>query len=125
MALPFHELPTVIEAEDFDLGGQGVAYSDREADNLGSKNYRNEGVDFSTHDGNVHVGWFGRGEWMNYTVSVPESGYYEFSAWLGSKSTKVRSIELHEGEATLVEMPFLSSTGETRNFEQTQPHTLF
>lgn len=124
-ALPFHELPTVIEAEDFDVGGQGVAYSDREADNLGSKNYRNEGVDFSTHDGKIHVGWFGRGEWMNYTVSVPESGYYELSAWLGSKSTKVRSIELHEDDTILVEMPFLSSTGETRNFEQTQPHTLF
>ncbi|WP_418642740.1 heparin lyase I family protein [Vibrio chaetopteri] len=124
-ALPFHELPTVIEAEDFDLGGQGVAYSDREVDNLGSKNYRNEGVDFSTHDGKVHVGWFGRNEWMNYTVNVSESGYYEFSAWLGSTSTTVRSVELHEGGDVLVEMPFLSSSGVVRNFEQTEPYTLY
>ncbi|GMQ49313.1 heparin lyase I family protein [Vibrio sp. 10N] len=123
--LPYHELPTIVEAEDFDLGGQDVAYWDREADNLGSKNYRNEGVDFSNHDGKVHVGWFGRNEWMNYTVNVPDSGYYEVSAWLGSKSTTTRTVELREGDEVLIEMPFLSSTGIVRNFEQTQPQTLY
>lgn len=123
--LPFHELPTTVEAEDFDLGGQGVAYSDKEADNRGSHDYRNEWVDFSTHGDATHVGWFSRDEWMNYTVSVPSTGYYEFSAWLGSKATTSKIVELREGQSVLAELAFLSSSGNSRTFEQSPPTTLY
>ncbi|GAL20394.1 hypothetical protein JCM19235_3396 [Vibrio maritimus] len=123
--LPFHELPTTVEAEDFDLGGQGIAYSDKEVVNRGSHDYRNEWVDFSTHGDDTHVGWFSRDEWMNYTVSVPSTGYYEFSAWLGSKATTSKVVELREGQSVLAELAFLSSSGNSRTFEQSPSTTLF
>ncbi|SEF64226.1 heparin lyase I family protein [Vibrio hangzhouensis] len=125
-ALPAHILPTIIQAEDFDLGGQNIAYFDKEAENRGGQNYRDEYVDFSNHDdGQFHVGWFSRDEWMKYTVQVPEEGYYEFSAWLGSTASTTKTIELLKGAEVVVTLPFLSSTQIAREFEQTTPSTLF
>ncbi|NOH29133.1 heparin lyase I family protein [Vibrio mediterranei] len=125
-ALPIHRLPSIVEAEDYDLGGQGIAYFDKEPENRGGKQYRNDGVDFSTHsDGQVHVGWFARDEWMNYTVQVEEDAYYEFSAWLGSSADKTKHVELRKGTEVLFRIPFLSSTQITREFEQTSPHTIW
>ncbi|MBI4626735.1 MAG: hypothetical protein HY736_26380, partial [Verrucomicrobia bacterium] len=39
-----HQIPGTIEAEDFDEGGEGVAYHDHEPKNLGAP-YRDTGVD--------------------------------------------------------------------------------
>lgn len=36
--LPNHKLPTTVEAEDYDLGGQGAAYFDKEPENRGENN---------------------------------------------------------------------------------------
>lgn len=69
----------------------------------------------------MHIGWFARNEWMNYTVQVEEEAYYEFSAWLGSSADKLRYVELRDGAEVLFQIPFLSSTQVTREFEQTSP----
>ena len=72
-------IPGTVQAEDFDDGGEGVAYHDDEAQNLGGAYNRPTGVDIeatSDPDGGYNVGWMTEGEWLNYTVSVPQSGTY-------------------------------------------------
>ncbi len=84
---PYHGMPSVIpgkiEAEDFDLGGSGVAYSDDEEENKG-KEYREEGVDITAHEGDYMIGWTSAGEWVEYTVNVTVSDTYDWSARVAS-----------------------------------------
>jgi len=66
------ELPGLIEAENYDLGGQDIAYWDSDNGNSGGQ-YRQDDVDLEiTHDtgGGYNVGWTVDGEWLAYTVDV-------------------------------------------------------
>lgn len=71
----------IIQAENFDNGGQGEAYNDTTAANeFGG--YRGEGVDIeSTTDAGAgyNVGFIKAGEWLEYTVDVPTTGSYNVS----------------------------------------------
>jgi predicted amidohydrolase len=71
-------LPGRIQAEDFDDGGQSVAYSDATAGNSGGQ-YRQTDVDLEvTGDtgGGYNIGYVRAGEWLNYTVTVAAAGTY-------------------------------------------------
>jgi hypothetical protein len=71
-------LPGTVEAEDFDLGGQDVAYDDANSFNNGSAYRPNEGVDLqSTTDIGLgfNVGWIVPGEWIEYTVDTVAGTY--------------------------------------------------
>jgi chitinase len=71
-------IPGKIEAEHYDLGGQGVAYNDLSAGNSGSA-FRSDNVDLeaSTDAGTgYNVGWVQAGEWLEYTVNVATAGSY-------------------------------------------------
>jgi beta-glucanase (GH16 family) len=71
-------VPGVVEAEDFDLGGQGIAYDDANANNNGGAYRPGEGVDLesTTDDGlGFNVGWTVPGEWIEYTVDVTAGTY--------------------------------------------------
>jgi hypothetical protein len=71
-------IPGTIQAEDFDEGGEGVAYHDIDAGNNGGQ-YRSGDVDVeatSDTSGGYNVGWMAAGEWLNYTVAVARSGTY-------------------------------------------------
>jgi hypothetical protein len=80
-------IPGRIQAELFDLGGQGLGFSDTTLGNLGGTNYRTD-----THDvdvkantaGGYTVGWFTTGEWMQYTVNVTQAGNYDITFGAGS-----------------------------------------
>jgi hypothetical protein len=75
-------LPGVIQAEDFDNGGAGIAYLDDGPLNNGGA-YRNTDVDIeaTTDTGGGHnVGWIAPGEWLKYTVSVATAGTYTIAA---------------------------------------------
>ncbi len=68
-----------IEAENYDVGGEGVAYHDSDAGNNGGV-YRTDDVDIhgiSDAGGGYTVGWFGSGEWLEYSVNVPTAGLYD------------------------------------------------
>jgi hypothetical protein len=65
-----HAVPGDVEAEDFDLGGEGVAYHDTEPANLGGAYRPAEGVDIETAGGLTDVGWVRAGEWLVYTVNT-------------------------------------------------------
>jgi len=81
-----HPVPGVIEAEDYDVGGQGVGYSDTTPGNeQGFAVYRNDDVDIKTsQEGGYAVGWLAAGEWLAYTVDVAHSGAYTFQVRAGS-----------------------------------------
>ena len=72
----------LIQAENFDIGGEGVAYHDTTTDNIG-ESYRNTGVDIENGD----VIYVEAGEWQKYTISVPTAGTYTLMAHVASSGT--------------------------------------
>ena len=74
-------IPGTWEAEDFDLGGQGVAYRDNVAGNTGGQYRPTEDVDIvpssDGEGGGYIVNEFETGEWLAYTVDVASSGTYD------------------------------------------------
>lgn len=74
-------IPGVIEAEEFDYGGEGNAYHDLDEQNHNGGD-RNEGVDMN----NTAVGYTQTGEWIEYTVDVETTGIYEVEATVASGS---------------------------------------
>ena len=65
-----HPVPGLVQAEDFDAGGEGVAYHDTEPANLGGAYRPAEGVDIETAGLFTDVGWIRTGEWLTYTVNT-------------------------------------------------------
>jgi hypothetical protein len=84
-ASPFGSFPNLlplltdgIQCEDYDLGGEGLAYHDDSAGNSGAV-YRADDVDLavtSDSDGGFEVVGLNAGEWLGYTVHVPTTGNY-------------------------------------------------
>jgi hypothetical protein len=78
---------TRIEAEDFDTGGEGVAYHDTTPDNQGGAYRPGESVDIepaADAGGGFNVGWISPGEWLEYNVWVQEPGYYDLDLRVSS-----------------------------------------
>ena len=111
-------VPGRVQAELYDMGGEGVAYHDTDAVNNGSGKLnqgttfvdrfrQDEGVDLSytkkdidkTVDGaqektgELYLGWTAPGEWVNYTIDVQASGKYRIRAHMTSR-TDVAQIAL-------------------------------
>ncbi|MGH6622245.1 MAG: carbohydrate-binding protein, partial [Alphaproteobacteria bacterium] len=74
-------VPATLQAENFDLGGEGVAYHDTTAGNAGGQYRASEDVDiFVSNDpagGGFIIKNFEAGEWLGYTIDVPASGSYD------------------------------------------------
>jgi hypothetical protein len=80
-----HPIPGVIEAEDFDKGGQGFTYYDMIANNIAGAYRPNEAVDIYDRNGTgFHIGNALPGEWYEYTVNVKTTGTYEVGFQLAS-----------------------------------------
>ncbi|CAN0416063.1 unnamed protein product, partial [Ascophyllum nodosum] len=64
-------IPGTVEAEEFDYGGQGIAYLDTDAGNNGEVFRLDEDVDIKpTPTSGFYVGWTAGGEYLRYTVDV-------------------------------------------------------
>ncbi len=76
-----HPIPGTIQLENYDLGGNGFAYSDGSAENTGGATFRmNEDVDIENcTDANAgyNIGFATAGEWLEYTVDVAKAGVYD------------------------------------------------
>ena len=108
--VPYHGnpfiLPTRIETEDFDHGGEGVAYNDLTASNEGSQYRTTEGVDIEAcYDtgGGYNIGWINADEWLEYTVHVPVAGQYTVEA---------RVASVHSGGTFHMEFNGIDKTGD-------------
>ena len=68
----------LIEAEDYDIGGEGMAYHDTSVGNAGAV-YRSDDVDIqATADtgGGYNVCTIAAGEWLKYSLNIPQPGSY-------------------------------------------------
>jgi hypothetical protein len=75
-------IPGIVQAEEFDHGGPGLAYRDTTTGNAGGQ-FRSTDVDIErTSDaGSGHnVGWMAAGEWLVYSVDVIAAGLYTVEA---------------------------------------------
>lgn len=75
---PFNGLiviPGILEAEEYDRGGEGVSYHDSDIPNNGG-HFRNDAVDIGEATGGYAIGWTAIGEWLEYSVDVTQSGDY-------------------------------------------------
>lgn len=83
-------IPGSIQAENFDLGGETVAYHDVETANQGGQYRTSDGVDIeATTDtgGGYNVGWTRTDEWLEYTVNVATAGSYTLTERVASGAT--------------------------------------
>ena len=80
-------VPGTIEAENYDLGGSGVAYSDKESANYGGDYRTMEGVDIeASNEHGYNVGWTNAGEWMEYTFNVKDRGIHSIISRVAAQS---------------------------------------
>jgi hypothetical protein len=82
-------IPGTIEAEDYDTGGEGVAYHDTAAGNSGGL-YRMDGVDIwlaANSPEGYYTGANATGEWLEYTVDVAAAGQYQIGFRLCTPNT--------------------------------------
>ena len=92
-----------IEAEDCDLGGQGVSFSDLDTINRGGQYRLGEGIDIeSTVDagGGHNVGWTNPGEWMEYTIWVAEAGSYDLRLRVAGVAPGTVRIDINGSDKT-------------------------
>ena len=78
-------IPGTVEAENYDKGGQNVAYYDNDVENQGGA-YREDQVDIKAAGSGFVVGYTMVGEWLEYTVNVASAGLYTFKATVSSGS---------------------------------------
>lgn len=72
-------IPGRVEAVEYDLGGQGIAFFDTEPANQGLK-FRQDGVDIQDKTGGgYNIGWTKQEEWLLYTLNAIASGEYVLS----------------------------------------------
>ena len=113
--------PALVQAEDYDEGGQGVSYSDKDIANQGNA-YREDGVDVvglecsdsaATKDcKGFAVGYTQAGEWMEYSVNVPADAKYFVKANVATASETSSFMLLVDNEAVTdtVAVPKTDST---------------
>lgn len=97
-------LPGVVQAEDFNSGGEGVAYHDTTTGNTGGAYRTAEDVDLencSDVGGGSDIGWVEGGEWTKYAVNVQSAGNYDITLRVASPlSGKSLHIEMNGVDKT-------------------------
>jgi hypothetical protein len=96
-------IPGTIQMENYDAGGEGVAYHDGTSGNSGGV-YRSNSVDIqATTDagGGYNIGWTTAGEWLKYGINVKTAGTYTMAVRVASNGTGGRlHIEVNGADKT-------------------------
>lgn len=109
MQAPFNKTPLAIpgriEAEEYDLGGEGVAFHEANSNgNEGGAAFRNDQVDIEpTGDvsGEYNVAYILQGEWLEYTVDVQMAGRYSLELRVAADGAgKTLHIEMDGNDIT-------------------------
>lgn len=82
-------IPGVVEAEKYDLGGQGVGYNDAETANQGGQ-FRTDGVDIEIAENsgnNYNIAYTAASEWLEYSIDAVNSGIYSIRFRVASATT--------------------------------------
>lgn len=91
-------IPGKIQAENYDLGGQGVAFNETTTANQGNAYRTTEAVDVEActdTDAGYNIGYTVAGEWLEYTVLVGADGSYNLAVRVAATAAgKTFHIEL-------------------------------
>ncbi len=112
-------IPGTFEAENYDKGGEGVAYHDTASANDGAVYRTSEGVDLRTKQDNLggyEIYNFATGEWVGYTINVATAGLYNIeinasNAWSSSVAFHAEVDGINVSGSVLV-----PSTGSWSNY---------
>jgi hypothetical protein len=95
-------IPGTVLAENYDTGGQGVAYNVTSTNGT-DNGYRSQGVDLETATspatGN-DLGWTAAGQWFRYTVKVSTAGTYTVSFLVAAESAITDAFHLSSSSGT-------------------------
>ncbi len=134
-----HTVPGVIEAVDYDIGANGVAYNDNvyeDADKFGSNSeawnngwvYRNDGVDIeysSDESGSdYNIGWIENGEWLKYTIYAEFTDHYQFSFKVSSPYDNRQIVVIVQEQAGAVNFS-IPNTGGYPNWDWTDTASVY
>ena len=107
-----HVVPGVIEAEDYDVGGEGISYHDVDEGNRGNA-YRSDDVDVQVSfvgQEFYNVGWTSDEEWMEYSIDVTSNGDYDIDLFVASQNGGAE-IQLYAGGIELGSPVQIDATG--------------
>jgi len=110
-------LPGKVEAENFDIGGEGFTYHDSDTKNITGSYRPNEGIDiYDRGNGTYLVADNYPGEWLEYTVNVSEKGLYEITAAVASfEGGGTFKIRIGQVESDIISAPTTVSWLNTKN----------
>jgi hypothetical protein len=95
-------IPGTVMAENYDTGGQGVAYNVTST-NGSANSYRAQGVDLEAASAPAtgdDLGWSAAGQWFKYTVNVSTAGSYKVSFMVSSESAIADAFHLSNASGT-------------------------
>lgn len=108
-------IPGIIQAENFDKGGEGFTFHDSDTEDQGDADYRTdaEGIDIVKGNGGNVLGYTAVGEWHEYSINVKEPGRYSCEATVSSGATGSGfSIGLvKDGKVTILSRVSVPQTG--------------
>ena len=94
-------IPGELEVEEFDIGGEGLAYHDNEPANIPGGFRQDEGVDIGALGDGFILEYVAAGEWIEYTVEVAQTGIYSVEAEVASEvANGAFSITFDKNNAT-------------------------
>ena len=110
-------LPGIVQAENYDKGGQNLAYNDADASNNGNQYRTTEGVDIDVIAGTTGytVGWTAAGEWLEYTTNVTAGNYSVIATVATPSSGKQLVIKLDGVTLTTINIPNTGGYGTFQN----------
>jgi hypothetical protein len=112
-------IPGVLQAENYDTGGQGVAYNAASVNGT-ANGYRADGVNLETTSdtgGGYNVGWTAGGQWLRYTVNVATAGSYTLSARIAAPGAVTDALHLADAAGSnLTGNVNLPATGDWQNW---------
>jgi hypothetical protein len=111
----------VIEAEDYNTGGEGVGYHDRSVGNACGA-YRQDDVDIQPFkDGGFYICQIQAGEWLAYDVDVPVSGSYELDIRVSNTQSTTAALHLEVDGVNVTGTVVIPITGPSQWTTITQP----
>jgi hypothetical protein len=96
-------IPGNVLAENYDTGGQGVAYNVTSVNGT-DNGYRSDGVDLETTTdtggGANDLGWTAAGQWFKYTVNVATAGTYTVGLRLAAPDAVTDALHIANSAGT-------------------------
>jgi len=103
-----HTAPGTVQAEDYDIGGNTVAYYDTTTGTAGGA-YRTDDVDIEAGGSGYDVGWIVGGEYLTYSVDAATVGDYPITIRAANPDAAEKVVTVSVGSSsTTIRVP---STG--------------